>query len=241
MENVDDSLPDDCSCKVGRASRTYGLGDLDRRLRRRRAEGASLRDLERVVNEAILRSALRSASAEVVGDVAGIYDALTGSDASAGERTEARERLSAAGVDVDAVEADFVSYGTVRSHLRECLDVDTGRETSLSVEDGTGTIEWARARSEGIVERTLDRLADQDRIAAGDLDVTHVVRVSCTNCGRTEPVDTFLANEGCDCDGESASNGSSPSRGSPPSDTDRTSRTGPPPDDDSAPDGDRPR
>lgn len=189
-----------CDCKVGHAIRTYGIADLDDDLRRRHAEGASLRDLERLVNRRLLRRALRESSAEVVGDVAGIYDALAGEDASAGERTEARERLSAAGVDVEALESDFVSHVTVRTHLRNCLGVDTDRESTLTVADAEGTVEWARSRSEGIVERTLDRLADRDRIAAGDLEVTHVVRVSCTECGVSKPVGAFLDGEGCDCD-----------------------------------------
>ncbi|MFB6141588.1 MAG: rod-determining factor RdfA [Halosimplex sp.] len=188
-----------CSCKVGRAVRTYDLGAFDRTLVDRRRDGASLRDLETVVNEAILRAALREADADVIGDVSSVYERLTGDDASAGERAELRGRLERAGVDVDALSDDFVSYGTVRTHLRECLDVETDRRTPLSVEDARGTVEWARSRSEGIVERTLDRLGATPEFAAGDLSVTHVVRVTCADCGATYPVDEFVDRGGCDC------------------------------------------
>jgi hypothetical protein len=128
-----------------------------------------------------------------------IYDALTGDDVSAGKRTEVRERLEHAGVDVEAVEGAFVSYQTVRSHLRECLDVETARESRLSVDDARGTIEWARSRSEGIVERTIQRLAAAEEVAAGDVDVSHVVRIDCADCGATYPVDRFVDRGGCDC------------------------------------------
>jgi len=189
-----------CSCKLGRVTQARGLATVDARLRERRAGGASLRDLERFVNRALLERALEDASTDAVGDVDGVYDALVGEDASAGERTEVRARLSRAGVDVEALLGEFVSYQTVRSHLRDCLGVDTGREEPLDPEDATGTIEWARARSEGIVSRTLERLARDDRIAAGDLDVSHVIRVSCTSCGATATVGAFLDQGGCDCD-----------------------------------------
>jgi len=189
----------DCSCKIGRVARRYDLGAFDRTLTDRREDGASLRDLETVVNEAVLRAALRDADADVIGDVSSVYEGLTGEDASAGERAELRGRLNRAGVDVDGLETDFVSYQTVRTHFRECLDYDTDRRTALSVEDARGTVEWARSRSEGIVERTLDRLAGTDGFRAGDLTVSHVVRVTCEDCGATYPVDEFVDRRGCDC------------------------------------------
>lgn len=192
-----------CACKLGRVARSRGLVTIDRRLRERRADGASLRDLERVVNVALLDSALRGAAVDVV-DGGAVYDGLAGEDASAGERTELRRRLAREGVDVDAVLADFVSYQTVRSHLRDCLGIDTGRQPSLDAADGKGTIEWARARSEGIVGRTLQRLARDGEITAGDLDVTHAVRVTCTRCGTTTSVGSFVEAGGCDCGPDAA-------------------------------------
>ena len=194
----------DCSCKIGRVVRRYELGAFDRTLTDRREDGASLRDLETVVNEAILRAALRDADADVIGDVSSVYEGLTGDEASAGERAELRGRLTRAGVDSDGLEADFVSYQTVRTHFRECLDYDTDRRSALSVEDARGTVEWARSRSEGIVERTLDRLAGTDGFRAGDLTVSHVVRVTCEDCGATDPVDEFVDHRGCDCAADDA-------------------------------------
>jgi hypothetical protein len=191
---------DGCTCKIGRNAEAYAVEDLDRRLLERRAEGASLRRLETVVNRAILRAALREADAAVIGDAASVYETLTGDDVSAGRRTETKERLSRAGVDPDELLDDFVSYGTVRSHLRDCLDVDTDRRSTLSVEDAQGTIEWARSRSEGIVERTVERLAGTEGFSAGDVEVGHVVRVSCRDCGASHPVESFLDRGGCDCD-----------------------------------------
>ncbi|MFC6758217.1 MULTISPECIES: rod-determining factor RdfA [Haloarcula] len=190
-----------CACKIGRTAETYGIDDIDGLLRDRRAEGASLRRLETVVNETVLRAALEDTGAHVPGAVTDIYRTLTDAKTSAGVRTETRAWLSRVGVDPDDLEGDFVSYQTVRTHLRECLDVDTTRETTLSVDDAVGTIEWARSRSESIVRRTVERLDETDGFHSGSVDVTHVVRVACGDCGASYPVERFLERGGCDCGG----------------------------------------
>jgi hypothetical protein len=199
-ESINAAIEPPCSCKLGRNLAAYGLDGLHEKVRARRADGDSLRDLERFVNRSLLEGAIREAGADVIGDVDSIYDALAGDDVSAGERTEVRERLEHAGVDVAGAEDAFVSYQTVRTHFRECLDVETARESRLSVDDARGTIEWARSRSEGIVERTVQRLAAADEVVAGDIDVSHVIRIDCPDCGATAPVDEFVDRGGCDCE-----------------------------------------
>lgn len=203
-ETTDAARDGRCACKVGRTARNVGARDLDAELRERHRKGDSLRDLERFVNRGLLERALEDAAPAVIGDVDAIYDALTGDDVSAGRRTEVRERLTGAGVDVDRLLEEFVSYGTVRTHLRECLDVETDRRTSLSVDDARGTIEWARSRSDGIVERTLERLVAADEVAGGDLAVSGTVRVTCDDCGTSLPVEEFLTAGGCACEADGA-------------------------------------
>lgn len=190
-----------CSCKVGRSTRKYGCPEVSAAVRRRHESGASLRELEAFVNRELLRGALRAGDVDVLGGVDAVYRSLTDDDASAGTRTETHTRLARAGVDVDALEADFVSYGTVRTHLRECLEVDTGRTGETTVEGARGTIEWARSRSEGITARTLKRLRDEGHLDTGDLDPTHVVRVTCVDCDTSYPVNELLDRGACRCEG----------------------------------------
>lgn len=199
MSNDGDGASVKCSCKIGRNSREYGIPELNSRLQNRHADGASLRDLEQFLNETLLQNALRETSVDVIGDESAIYQTLVADDVSAGRRTETRERLTSAGLDVPDLLEDFVSYQTVRTHLRTCLDVDTDRETLLSVSDGRGTIEWARSRSEAITARTLERLAESEHLPAGDLDVSSVIRVSCQTCGTTRLLETFFEEDGCEC------------------------------------------
>lgn len=191
---------DACACKLGRTAEKYEIHDRDSLLLDHRAEGASLRRLETVFNEAVLRAAVLETGFELIGDPASVYQRLAGDDASAGERTETASRLRRAGVDPDELTGDFVSYQTVRTHLRECLGVGTDRDRSLSVADAEGTIEWARSRSGGIVERTIERLRDTEGFRVGAVEVSHAIRVSCAECGESHPVERYLDRGGCGCE-----------------------------------------
>ena len=192
-------------CKIGRECAEYGLSGLDEDLCRRRADGASLRDLQGFVNERVLERALADADADVVGDPENIYRLLRDDDVSSGRQAELRSRLERAGIDIEAVENDFVSHQTVRDHLKECLDVDTSRRSCIDVERATRTINWAESRSKAVIEQTLDQLRSADQLATGDLEVTQTVRVTCTGCGETYRVAELLDRGGCECDGSDRS------------------------------------
>lgn len=189
---------DGCSCKIGRNARTYGLS-LDRELRQRHERGESLRALARIHNQRLLAAALADVNAAIVGDVDAIYGKLTDEDVSAGTRAEVRAQLSNAGIDVDALLDDFVSHQTVRTHLRNCADVDTSRSGDLTTDRARSIVEWARSRSEAVIERTVRRLGESDDFARSSLSVTQSVRVTCDDCGETYRLGEFLDQGGCDC------------------------------------------
>lgn len=186
-------------CKVGRDADRYDVVDLDRTLQRRHAAGDGLRELASLVNRRILEDAVMGADADIVGDVDALYETMTGDDVSAGRRAEVRAQLSNAGVDVLGVEDDFVSHQTIKSHLNDCVGIDTGRSRPLDRERATGTVEWARSRSEAVIERTVERLQEADELDTGPLDVTHTVRLTCEDCGRTYRQDELLARGSCEC------------------------------------------
>lgn len=203
---------DDCSCKVGRVVERRGLAGLDDELRRRRADGASLRALTEVVNRRVLAAALdRVADGAQMDDLFGavsddravrlVYEALAGDDAGAERRARVRTRLSQRGVDVDAVTDDWVTHPTVRRHLRECLGVDTGRNGSVTPDDAMDTIEWSRSRSEGVLGRTFERLDDAGLVRTGDLEVSATFQLTCAGCGHTYRPRQLLEEGGCACHG----------------------------------------
>lgn len=196
---VSDASDGFCACKVGRNASKYGLRSLDDRLQRHHDSGASLRDLEETINKSFLQGALEQQGVELTGGIDSVYRVLTDEGASAGRQAETRHQLERAGIDIDTLLADFVSYQTVRNHLRDCLDIDTAREGEVSIADARRTIEWARSRSVGVIGRTIDRLVSADELEIGDFEVTEIVRVTCTECGSTIGIDDLLESGGCGC------------------------------------------
>jgi hypothetical protein len=160
----------------------------------------SLRDLERFFNCELLAAAMRDAGMDLVEDEAGnLYRLLTGDDVSRAARTEARHRLARAGVDVDAVRRDFVTYGTVRTHLRECAGVETGREATVTADGVTDTVFELFGRTEAVTERELSQLAGTPALEAGDLTVSLTARVACETCGEEYGLRRLLERGGCAC------------------------------------------
>lgn len=186
-------------CKVTRVAAEYHLSDIDERLLRHRDQDESLRELATYFNKQVLSAALTSATREIVGDADQIYDAIAGDDVNRSRRAELRSKLSQNGVDIDDFENDFVSHQTIRNHLHDCLEVDTGRTSTVDLEGGRKTIEWAQARSEGVIEETIRRLRSANEISSPPTEITQSVRVGCTACGSTYPIAEFLAKRGCDC------------------------------------------
>jgi len=191
---------DSCTCKVGKAGEKYDLSELDSAIvTRREDDEASLRSLARFVNVRILDAVLDEAEVDVAGDATSVYEALTGEDVSAQRQATVRNRLVDQDIDVDALTADFVSYQVVRTHLRDCLGLDTGRRGITTVTAGREVVVKSRQRSREVIERSLRRLQRVGTIEETDISVTVSVRVRCDTCGGSYTVDEYLDSGGCTC------------------------------------------
>lgn len=187
-------------CKVDRVAERRGLSGLDDRLRRRRADGESLRDLAHVHNRAVLGAAMRAAGMDPLdGEVANLHRLLTDEAVSSGERVDAEARLRRNGVDPAAVRDDFVSHATIRTHLNDCLDVSTSRERAPSVDNARTTVLKLLSRTESVARRTVERLADRDVLVLPDPSVSVSLRVACGECGDEYAFPELLERGGCSC------------------------------------------
>jgi hypothetical protein len=191
--------------KVARVIDEYDLEDMGEWLERSwTGEGEpqrSLRDLADRLNRAVLRTGMERAGMDPVeGDVATAYDLLAG-DASSGDRVQKRRELERNGVDVDAIEADFVSHRAVHSYLRKHRGVERSEPAS---DDRIATerdrIERLQGRTTAVTADVIERLNADGRLDADDVDVLVTVRVMCNDCGRSYEVSEFLDQGGCDCD-----------------------------------------
>lgn len=199
-----------CTCKVGRNIEQYRLDDLNTQLRRRRQEdGASLRELADYVNQRILAAALTAEDVDVDDALFGsinsenalpiLYEAIEGDETPAEQTARVRTRLAQLGVDIETVEADWITHPTVRTHLRECLEIDTQRTSTIAPDDARDTIEWARTQCTNIVDQTFTRLRNADVVSTGPLDITITIQITCTACRTTYRPSQLLTHRECAC------------------------------------------
>lgn len=192
-------------CKVGRSIAAYGLSSMDGRLTSRwlgaDGERLGLRDLKTFFNRAVLRAAMQEAGLDPLdGEVEEIHRLLAGGDADDRGHVRARDRLTRAGVEVDAVTRDFVSHPTIGAHLKECLDVEPPRPSGGDrLEKTEERVFKLQNRTEAVVRGSIEHLRDTGRIDAGDFDIFVSARVVCEQCGTQYEVHDFLRREGCDC------------------------------------------
>lgn len=191
--------------KVGRLIEAYGLeGMADRLERAWLSDGEdrrSLRDLATDFNERLVHAAMADAGLSPLdGEAANTYRLLTADDVTTGTRKRAERRLERAGVDVDALRADFVSHQAIYTFLTEVRDVEHSRgETGDPVESGVETVQRLGSRARSVAEGTVDSLDRAGRIDVGEVDVAVDLRVTCRDCHSQYDVADLLERGGCDC------------------------------------------
>lgn len=192
--------------KVARLVDEYGLEGLGAELEHRWTtdgdEHLSLRELAAHFNRRLLAAAMARAGMQTLdGEVENLYRLLTDEETSSGDRARARRQLEREGVDVDALESDFVSYQAVRTYLVEYRDVEYERDDRDRVDRDARSIRQLRGRLESVTESKLARLRDGDHLDVGEFRTLVSVRVLCEDCGTQLDVDELLDRGACDCEG----------------------------------------
>ncbi|WP_324664584.1 rod-determining factor RdfA [Haloarcula sediminis] len=198
-------MSSDTRSKVARLIDAYELAPIGDELETawlgEAGERQSLRDLADRFNRALLLSGIRDAGMDVVdGEARNYYRLLTDEDVSAGPRVEAENRLDAAGIDVDALVENFVTYQAIRHYLTEVRGASYEREERDGVDRERSVIDRLQGRVERVVRDTVDRLAKAGRLTVGDYRLFVSVDVRCEDCGGQYTVDELLDRGHCDCD-----------------------------------------
>ena len=201
MGDPDAERSDSPCCKVRRIADAYDL-EMDAELVELHESGASMRELARFLNTAIIEAAIDAQDGRIVADPEGIYDVLTGDEVSPERTVRVEDALQSAGIDVDDLESDLVSHVTVWNHVKEHLARETSRETMVDLETARSAIDAAREREETLISNTVDRLAEHPDVAGGDVDLAFSIRVFCRACGASYRLDEYLDAGGCDCQAE---------------------------------------
>ena len=211
MEGPGSDTPDDGSTessrqgKVARVLEQYELTGLgDEMAAAWTADGEdrmSLRELATMLNKRLIESALRDAGLDTLpGEIDSVHSVLADEEASEGVRQEVRGRLERAGIDIESLEADLVSYQAVRTYLQADRGLEYTREESDPVESTTRRIQRLQGRLRAVTDQRLDSLEEAGHISMGAHSVLVQVQVFCEDCGRQYSIESLLENGGCDCE-----------------------------------------
>lgn len=160
-------------------------------------ERKGYRQLADWLNVTMLRREMDRSGLSTLGQEAeSKYERLRSADGSVAEEVAAG--LSGAGIDVDRLQNDFVSYGVVRTHLQECLDLEY---TAESGDWETSTIEMARDYATKKVSEAVRSLSNKGELEGGELEVDVSVAIECETCHAAVPVDRAVRRGYiCDCE-----------------------------------------
>lgn len=193
----------DTDSKVGRVIAEYDLSGgaawLEAAWTGDGRERRSLRDLADLFNRRVLEAAMRDAGMDPLpAEVESAYATLTDDETSSGDRVELRNRLEWEGVDLETVEADFVTHQAVHTFLRRYRGVERGTP-EVDPEKERETIGKLRGRTGAVTTNVVERLIDSGDLDVGSFDVLVDVQIVCSDCERQYQVDELIEQGGCDC------------------------------------------
>lgn len=188
--------------KVARLLDEYNLEGLGSEMEARWTadeDRMSLRSLADYFNQEVLRSCFEDAGIDTLdGELENIYRLLT-DDVSAAERTRVRRRLQRDGLDVNAVEDDFVTYQAIRTYLKEHRDAKYVRDSKDPIEREIENIERLRGRVDTVTSGKLNQLRERGDLSLGPFRTVVGVKVVCEDCHSQYNVLDLLERGGCDC------------------------------------------
>lgn len=154
-------------------------------------DAVGYRTLAEWFNKRLLRRVFDRHGRDTIGDrLDHDYEALTSDDALV--REDAIADLETDGIDGAAVCDAMVSWGTMRTHLQECLDGTKEQPTSSSDWERE-TVAMAQSFATEKVESALSSLSTKGRVAGVEESTVAVqIQLQCDHCPTRVPFDVAI-------------------------------------------------
>jgi hypothetical protein len=160
----------------------------------------SLRNLADRFNRRLLEARVSDQTTKPLdGETANLYRLLTAEDVSAAEVNRARRRLERAGVQVEALEDDFVTYQAIRTYLKKYRGAEYTDGDADPVRSVKKDLQKLRGRAETVTKSKLERLQGAGELDIGAPTVIVETAVICEECGTRYTMDKLLDRQQCEC------------------------------------------
>ncbi|MFB1062611.1 rod-determining factor RdfA [Natrinema sp. H-ect4] len=179
-------------CKVCRVLDEYDMERYEEQLLEQWQADSSqrkgYRKLSEWFNTLMLRREMDRAGLSTLGDEAeSKYERLQSDEAIA---AEVATELANTGVPIEQLRDDFVSYGVIRTHLKECLESDVDLSSGEWERDA---IDISRNHAETKITEAVRSLRNKEQLTAGgDVTVSVTVELECENCHARVPADRSI-------------------------------------------------
>lgn len=193
------------SNKVTRLIEKYecdGLGlELEERWTADDETQLSLRELADHFNKRLVEHRLKDAGMTALeSDVNVTYKRLTEDTVSRGVRTDTRNRLERNGINVEELESDFVSYQSIRRHLRDRRGVEYEHiSDEEKIEKDRESIQQLVTRTQTVIDDRIRKLSTTGRVDFEEFQVVLNPQILCQNCGTQYTVEELFEQQGCSC------------------------------------------
>lgn len=118
---------------------------------------------------------------------------------SGGEQTRTQRHLERAGLDVDALQEDFVTYQAVRTYLITERQAEYHHDAPTP-QDEAQNIQQLRGRTVTVTESKLAQLRKRDDLTIGEFRTLVDITVICEDCDQQYEVTNLLETGSCACE-----------------------------------------
>lgn len=188
--------------KVVRLIEEYDLEEVGAELERRwtaEEDRQSLRQLATYFNQRLLQRTLEDADVRPLGgEVENMYRLLTDESGGA-DGTRIRRRLERDGLDVEALESDFVTYQAIRTYLKKHRGAEYTPEETDPLEREKANVQRLRGRVDSVTDGKLEQLRSSGHLELGEFRTLVDVRVVCEDCNTQYDIVELLERGRCDC------------------------------------------
>lgn len=116
-----------------------------------------------------------------------------------GTAEEVANMLKHEGIAIDELQKDFVSYGVIRTHIKDCLEAEYEPQEATNWEPEA--IEIAQSHAQEKLSSAVNSLRNKGELAGGsDVTLHLAIEVECEDCQVRVPLGRALRRGAiCDC------------------------------------------